>query len=126
MSLILVWLWWVGAGTPSVERLSSRLEDEGSSLSELDMTSLSLSEPSSSSDDSSREGIDSSESESAEVWEDALLEDEAIRVGELDSIVPARVSASLAWWRLNAWRLVRLSLFERLGSRMVGWMSRSE
>ena len=107
-------------------RLSSRLEDEGSSLSELDMSSLSLSEPFSSPEDSSREGIDSSEPDSAEVCDDVLLEDEAMRVGELDSIVPARVSASLGWWRVNAWRPVRLSLFERLGSRRAGWISRSE
>ncbi len=96
-------------------RLSSRLEDEGSSLSELDISSLSLGE-SSSSDDSSREGIESSEPEAAEVWEDALLEEEAMRVGELDGIVPAKVSVSLVWWRVNAWRLVRLPLFDLLGS----------
>lgn len=50
-----------------VGRLSSRLEEDGSELSELDISSLSLGESSSSSDDSRREGIDSSELESAEV-----------------------------------------------------------
>ena len=76
--------------------LSSRLEDDGFSLSELDISSLSLSEEPSS-DEASREGVGSSESESAEVWEDALLENEVMRVGELEVIVPARISASLLW-----------------------------
>ena len=80
-----------------VGRLSSKLEEDGSELSELDRSSLSLGESSSSSDDSRREGIGSSEPESAEVWEDALLEEDSIRVGELEGIVPAKVSASLFW-----------------------------
>ncbi len=103
-----------------VGRLSSKLEEDGSELSELDRSSLSLGESSSSSDDSRREGIDSSEPESAEVWEDALLDEDSIRVGELEAIVPAKVSASLFWWRVSAWRLVRLSLLDLLGSRGGG------
>ena len=74
---------------------SSRLEDDGSSLlPELDKSSLSLLGEEPSSDVSSREGVNSSDTESAEVWEDALLEEEAIRVGELEGMVPARVSVS--------------------------------
>lgn len=107
-------------------RLSSRLDDDGSELSELDISSLSLGESSSSSDDSSREGIGSTEPESADVWDDALLEEEAMRVGELEGIVPAKVSASLFWWRVSAWRLVRLSFLDLLGPRDGGWRSRSE
>lgn len=104
-------------------RLSSRLDDDGSELSELDISSLSLGE---SSDDSSREGMGSTEPESADVWDDALLDEEAMRVGELEGIVPAKVSASLFWWRVSAWRLVRLSFLDLLGPRGGGWRSRSE